>query len=189
MNKKKKIIIIVLSVILVLILVLFLINNLNYENKIEKHITNLGFKYNDDTYLYSKQVSLNSYEEYKKNMEEGIDAEYEVMYFNSSTYELIQDKTTYSSDINKNLTSTYNYNNDNLSYIYRINFSNSNVIIEGSYENDSFTCKPIFFYQVDIDDSINTICEKLEFEVMNKYDEANTLFGNSKMQEYMKKNK
>lgn len=187
MNKKKKIVIIILSIILVLILAIFIIINSNYDKKIEKYITKLGFENNNNTYLYSKQISIYNYEEYKKNIEEGIDTEYEVMYLNTSTYELTHDKTTYSNNITKNLTSTYDYTNDDLSYTYRINLSNTNVIIEGSYKNDNFTCEPTFFYQVDIENSMETICEKVEFEIKNFYDEANTLFDNSKMLEYMKK--
>lgn len=190
MNKKKKItIIIILSSILALILSIFIINNSNYDKKIEKYITNLGFRNNNNTYLYSKRTSITNYEKYQKDMEEGIDTEYEVMYFNTFSYQLTQDKTTYSYNITKNLTSTYDYSNDDLSYIYRINLSNTNIIIEGTYKNDNFTCEPTFFYHVDIENSMETICEKVEFEIKNFSDDAAKLFDNNKMLEYMKKDK
>lgn len=188
MNKKKKItIVIILSSILVLILAIFMISNSNYDKKIERYITKVGFENNSNTYLYSKRTSMTNYEKYQKDIEEGKDTEYEVMYFNTSTYQLIEDKTTYSNNITKNLTSTYDYTNDDLSYIYRINLSNTNIIIEGTYKNDNFTCEPTFFYQVDIENSLKTICKKVEFEIKSFDDKATTLFDNSKLVEYMKK--
>lgn len=190
MNKKTKIFIIVLLIVFVLTLIVNLISNLNYDKKIEKYIVNLGFDNNDNSYLYSKQTSEHNYEEYIKNIGQGIETEYEVLYFNTSTYQLTKDRASCSNNIIKNLTSTFDYTNNSLTYIYRINFNSTNIILEGKFDKktEEFTCEPTFFYQINMDDSKDIICDKVKYEVKNFQNEATTLFENSKILQYMNKN-
>ena len=54
-----------------------------------------------------------------------INSTYEVLYFNSSKYQLSKDLITYNNGIIKNFTPTYDYATDKIEYNYRVNFDNN----------------------------------------------------------------
>lgn len=189
MNKKQKIIILISIIIIVIIIFINIFIN-KPERKLIKYIKNLDFINHENSFIYEKQTSEYNLEEYNKKVEKNNDAEYEILYFNTNTYELTKDKMTYSNGINKNFTPTFNYTNDKLTYTYRINFDNVNVIIEGSYniETEEFTCNPTFYYQIDIEQIENDICNKIKYEVETFKYETLTLIQKPELLNYMKEN-
>ena len=158
---------IIIVVIIIIIGILLVVFSEKPENKILKYIKSLEFINSDDTFLYSKQISKNNLEQHSKNVEENIDSEYEILYFNINTYQLTKDKISYSDGITKNFTPTLDYTNNNLRYTYRISLDNTNVIMEGSFNMDTeeFTCTPSFSYQIDIENSKKDICNKIKYDV------------------------
>ena len=187
MNKKK--IIIITSIIAILLIIILFINlSKNPQKEIITYLQSIEFINKDTTNLYAKQISKNNLEKHNNNIQNNIESEYEVLYFNTDTYELTKNKTTYQDEITKDFTSTYNYTNNNLNYTYRINYNNTNIIMEGTYNinNKRFTCEPTFSYQIDIEKSKKDICNKIELEVELFSYETQTLFDNPKLLDYMK---
>ena len=189
MNKKTKIFTIILSIVLLVVIIISLFNYFNYDKKIEKYIIKSGFKNNDISNLYSKQLSEYNMDEYQENIKRDNESHYEMLYFNFDTYELTKNKISYNKGISKDLTSTYDYTNGNLNYTYRINLSDTNIIIDGAYDNDTknFTCEPTFHYLIDFEESKEDICNKIEFEINNFNNEVKVLFENPKLLDYMRK--
>ena len=187
MDKRIKRIVIVVAIVLVL--VLFFNRDKNEDNKIVKYLIKADFASYNDTSLYKKQISEYNLEQYNKGVDDNIDSEYEVMYFNIDTYRLTKDKISYSDGITKNFTPEFDYMNDKLSYTYRINFSNTNVIIEGIYniKTNEFTCEPTFVYQFEFESSKEDICNKVKLDVEDFEYEVKQLIPNVDLLNYMKK--
>lgn len=187
MNKKK---IIIITSIIALLLILILIISLfkNPQTEIIEYLQSIEFVNENTTNLYSKQISNNTLEQHNKNIENNIESEYEILYFNTDTYELTKNKIAYKDEITKDFTPTYNYKNNKLNYIYRINYNNTNIIMEGTYNinNKTFTCIPTFSYQIDIEKSKKDICNKIKLEVELFSYETQTLFDNPQLLDYMK---
>ena len=129
---KKKIIIITSTIALLLIIILFINLSKNPQKEIIKYLKSIEFVNKDTTNLYTKQISNNTLEQHNNNIKNNIASEYEALYFNTDTYELTKNKTAYKDEITKDFTPTYNYTNNNLNYIYRINYNNTIVIMESS---------------------------------------------------------
>lgn len=186
MNGIKKIIIIFWGVFLLLVVFNFIINK-NPEDKVFEYLLNKGFSLDMGT-LYIKQNSENSMEDYELDKSQGIDSNYELLYFNKDTYILTMDRTEYSEGIVKSFNPSYNYTNNYLTYNYRITINNTNVLIEGEYDknNDTFSCNPVFSYDIEINSSIDDVCFKLEYDLKEFYYEAITLVDNAKILNLMK---
>lgn len=186
---KKKIIIITLAFIAILLTTVLILNlKKDTKTQITNYLSNIGFDKYGNSFLYIKQTSENNLEDYNKDIEQNIETEYEVLYFNVDTFELTKDKMTYNDGITKNFTPTFNYSNDNLTYTYRIKYNNSNIIMEGTYyiETKYFTCKPAFSHQMDIEKTKKAICNKIELEMKIFEYEINTLIENPKLLNNMK---
>lgn len=188
MNKVKRNIILVLLGIGLCVIILLLFVKKDSEDLITSYITDAGFSKDIGT-LYVKRISLNDLDTFEKEKSEGIDTNYEVLYFNTDTYQLTNDRLEYSNEINKSLNSIYDYKKDSLTYVYRINVYDTNVIIEGEYKDKDFTCEPTYSYQIDIDNSISDICQKIELDVIQFDYEAKTLIDNVKILKLMKDEK
>lgn len=185
MNKvKRNIILVLIGSVLCFAIISFFVRK-DSEDLITSYITGIGFS-NDTGTLYIKKISLNDIDTFEKEKSEGIDTNYEVLYFNTDTYQLTKDRLEYSSKINKSFNSTYDYKNESLTYVYRINVYNTNVIIEGKYDNKRFTCDSTFSYQIDINNSLDDICRKVKLDVIQFDYEAKTLIDNIKILELIK---
>lgn len=176
MNKKVKIGIIIFSIFLILLIISSLIKKFS-ENKVVNYIESIGFVQDDSSSLFFKQISDLSFEDYNNKKNNDINASYEMLYFNTYTYQLTKDKLEYSNKITKSFNPTYDYINDSLIYTYRINLNDTNIIIDGEYsaEDDNFTCNIVFSYNIDIDSAFKDICEKIKYDVKDFNYEAITL--------------
>lgn len=191
MNKKT--IIISISIVLLLLIMILLIPKMlkkEPQTQIIKYITNLKFTNSDNSYLYSKQVSEDNLDEYTKKVENNINSEYEILYFNINTYQLTKDEMTYDDGINKNFTPTYDYTNNDLTYTYRVNYDDINILIEGKYNirTKEFICTPTFSYGIDIENSQEAICNKVKFDIETFEYETKTIIENHKIIDYIKNN-
>lgn len=170
MNKKNKIIIAVIAVILLVIaLIIYFSSDKTVNKKIIKNFTDIGFVNHSNSFLYSKQLSNINLEQHNNNVKNKIESTYEILYFNSNTYELTKDKISYNNGITKNFTPTYDYTNRKVIYNYRINFNNTNILVEGSFDNETktFVCNSNFAYNIDMTESKQDICNKLKIEIEN----------------------
>ena len=176
MRNYKKVFLVVIVIIIILLVIKSLFANKNNEGKITSYISSIGFTEDSGT-LYKKQISDINYDEYSNKKNNGEDVTYEMLYFNTNTYELTEDKIEFSNGIEKSFNPVYNYVDETLTYNYRINIDNTNVIINGEYIKDSyeFTCNPTFSYQFNIDNSLDKICDKVREDVEDFYSEAITL--------------
>lgn len=176
MRNYKKIFLVMVVIIIILLVVKSLFGSKNSEEKITDYISSIGFTEDSGT-LYKKQISDINYDEYSSKKDNGEDVTYEMLYFNTNTYELTKDKIEFSNGIEKSFNPVYNYTNDTLTYNYRISINDTNVRIEGEYIKDSyeFTCNPTFSYQFNIDNSLDKICDKVRGDVEDFYSDAITL--------------
>ena len=172
----KKIFLVLIIIILIFLVVKSLLDKKNNEEKITDYIISNGFSEDAGT-LYKKQISDINYDEYSNKKDNGEDVTYEMLYFNTNTYELTLDKIEFSNGIEKSFNPVYNYVDETLTYNYRINIDNTNVIINGEYIKDSyeFSCSPTFSYQFNTSNALDKICEKIREDVEDFYSDAITL--------------
>lgn len=192
MNKKNKIIIIVaVAILLVIVMIIYFSGDKNKYKKIIKEFTDIGFINQDNSFLYSKQISDLNLEQYNEKVKMNVNSRYEVLYFNSSKYQLSKDLITYNNGITKNFTPTYDYSSDKIEYNYRVNFDNTNIFIEGSYDNinKTFICNTKFAFNIDIDETKEDICNKLKLDVENYSYQATSFIKNKDLLNYIRNKK
>lgn len=168
----------IIALIVVILGIVLIINiTMTPDKKIIKYIKAADYINYADTSIYSKQISENNIDQFNKDIKLNKESIYEINYFNTETLQLTKDKIIYKDGITKNITSTFDYTNNNLTYNYRIYYNNMNILIEGTYDINTkkFTCEPTYSYQIDIDKSIEDICNKIEFEIENFSYEAKIL--------------
>lgn len=189
MNKKNKIKIIIIIIITIIIATILILNlTQNKDKQIINYLKALNFTSDENSYFYSKQISQNSLEEHNNNIKNNIESEYEILYFNTNIYTLTKNKISYNDGITKDFTPIYNYTNDKMTYTYRINLNNTNIIMEGIYdiETKEFTCNVSFAYQIDIEKSKDEICNKVKKDIEVFEYETKTLIENPKLLQYIK---
>ncbi len=190
MNKKLKICLIIVGIIIAII-ILKVLTTKPLEQRLAKYLTNIDFVQDEGSALYYKQTSKLSRDEYLAKISAREQAHYEALYFNTASYDLTEDELDYQDDIEISFNPTYNYQNQKITYTYRINVNNTNALIEGTYDQKSeiFTCEPTFAFNIEIDQSINDICDSIKLEVEDFQDTATTLITNYRLLEEMQKAK
>lgn len=187
MNKNKRIIFITLGVILVVLLILNFMSHKNYDNKISKYVSSLGYKLEDG--LYYKQLSVNDLD-YYYNLEGEKDVSFEGLYFNIDTYNLIYDKFDSIDKTQLYFVGNYDYKDESLTYTYRIVSGGSNAIFSGSYDrdNEELVCDNELSYDTDI--YLNDVCVVVQDNIDSFITEINNFIINGNILDYMKeKNK
>lgn len=189
MDKKVKIGITVLVILVVVVVGAKLVDNKkNNQDILIKYIEKIGFEQEKDSSLYFKNNSKITKEEFDKLVDEGIDATYEGFYFNTSSYKLTSDKLEYADEVYTEFNPTYDYTNNTLDYDYRVTIGDTWIFIEGIYDedNDSFTCNDTYYNGIDIDSSIEAICDKVKYDVEEFRYDALTLITRYDILEGMK---
>jgi len=187
---KKKHIIILLLLVLVFILVFALFNRKDAKEKLENYITRIGFRQDNVGTLYYKQTSSLNLDEYTNKVNGKIDSEYSMLYFDVDGFQLIKDDRRYSNGISSSFNPVYDYRSGSITYKYRYNYNDTNIIIEGGYNKSTnyFVCNPTFTYEVDIDKAEKDICNSVKADLDNFRYEAFTLVTDAgllrEMQEY-----
>ena len=188
LSTRGKILVIILIIFIILVLLRFIMRE-NKEDKIGSYLISKGFLKEEDSTMYHKQVSDITIEEYENKVNNKENTTYEMLYFNTYNNHFIKDKMIYEDDITKSFNPTYNYKDDTLTYVYRINMYNTNIIIEGSYNNNTeeFICNPTFASEIDIDNAKEDICNSIKYDVVNFNYEALTLITSTDILNEMKK--
>lgn len=186
----KKIIIIISILVVILGFILIIKITTTPEKEIIKYLESINFTNYKNTNLYSKQLSKKNIDEFNNDVKHNIESSYKIMYFNIETYELTKDKIDYKDGITKNITPTFNYKNNKITYNYRIYYKNTTILIEGTYDikTEIFTCNPTYTYQINIEKSKESICNKVKLEIDNFAYEANTLIEDPKILKNVKEN-
>ncbi len=189
MSTKKKILIAIVAVISILV-ILKLITNKTPEEQIGTHLIKQGFVQEEGSTMYHKLISPIGLNEYNKAVSNNQTAQYEMLYFNTSSYKLTKDKMSYHDNIQKSFNPTYDYVNDTLTYTYRINLESTNIIVKGDYNTDTkeFTCVPNFSYQVYIETTIDDICASAQYDVEQFSEESLTLITSNHLLSKIKNN-
>lgn len=180
---KKKIIFIIGGGVLFLFLLL-LVTYRTPTQKVTKLLVKNGYTHENDSALYSKQISNLNYNQYEEQVKEGNSSLYEENYFDTKQYEFIKVKMEYSDGIQTNFTPQYDYKNSILSYTYRVTIMDkSSVIFEGSYNSDfdSLVCENSYTYHFDIEGNENVFCDKIKIEVKKFYEEMINLIKDANL--------
>ena len=187
MSKNKKIIFIVLAIIIIILLILTMISHKDYDKRIDKYVSNLGYRLEDG--LYYKQLSVNDMD-YYYNLEDTKNVSFKGLYFNGDTYNLIYDNFESKDGTKLYFIGNYDYKDDSLTYKYRIVSGGSNVIFDGSYDrdNEELVCDSELSYDTDIDST--DVCEVIQDNIDDFIDEINHFIINGNILKYMsEKNK
>lgn len=188
LSTRGKILVIILIIFIVLVLLRFIMRE-DKSDKIGNYLIGKGFVKEEDSTMYHKQISDITMDEYEDKVNNKENTSYEMLYFNTYNYHFIKDKMIYEDDISKSFNPTYNYKDDTLTYVYRINMYNTNIIIEGSYDNNTeeFICNPTFASEIDIDNAKEDICNSIKYDVIDFNYEALTLITSTDILNEMKK--
>lgn len=189
MDKKVKV---GLGVLIILIVVIigfkFIDGKKNTQDILIKYLEKIGFEKEKDSSLYFRNNSNITKDEFDNLVSKGEKARYEGFYFNASSYKLTGDSLEFDDDVYTEFNPTYDYANDSLDYDYRISVGDTRVIIEGIYDKDSddFTCGATYYNGIDIDEALDAICKKVEYDVDDFRYEALTLITRYDLIEGMK---
>lgn len=183
-NKKK---IIILIIVLLLCVFISIVLNGSPDKKIIKYFKNIGFYNDNNGILYYKQVSDIDENVFNNNVSNNIDSNYEKFIFDISNYELLDINMEYDDGVLSDFSGTYNYATNSVDYNYRVTYNNTNIIVNGKYEEDDFSCNYTFVHDFDIDKSSDVICENAKSYCESFSFEARNLIKNNKILDYLKK--
>ena len=186
--KKRKIIIII---IVAFILIIFrIVTNKSNNEKVETYIKKIGFKKQKDSDLYYKQISDINLDQFFKLVEGDTYADTSYLYFDLNNYHLIKVNMQYSNEVTSTLTATYNYKKDKLTYIYEVTGGDVSAMFEGEYmvEKKAFICEESYYNNIDVyeDNNKEIICDKIELDIGEFYEELRHLITNPNLLNKMK---
>ncbi|MBE6138369.1 MAG: hypothetical protein E7173_01320 [Firmicutes bacterium] len=181
--RKYIILLIIVIVVAALLVIASSMGDSNYKS-IEKYLKYIGFTKYEDTNLYLRQESEYDADKHEANVKKGVSSEYTMLSFNIEDYHLTKDRNVYKDLVNTSYVLTYNYNTGNVDYNYRINFQNSNVLIEGIFDvqRQQFKCNPTFSYQLDLPKVQQIMCKQIKYEVDIFVKEAQEMIDIEKIQ-------
>jgi uridine kinase len=185
----RKIIILAIIALLAVAGTLRLITYKKPLDRIKNNLISLGFTPEEDNIIYYKQLSDLSESEYNINKNQNIDSTFDILYFNTSIFELTETKLEYSSEVSTSFIPVYNYQNNSLKYNYRITYNSTTVIYEGEYDLDdkTLTCNNIYAHDINLPTNENNICEEVKTNIDNFTLEIDKLITSQKLLNYMKK--
>lgn len=186
--KKNIIYAIVLIVVVVITFALVKLTDTPYDTKIEKLLADNSYTLVTNG-LYSKQMSAGSLNNYNNCIKTSDTCKYEVNTFTMGLYELSKNIKEYNNEVASDLDIIYSYHDNTLTYTYRVNYKNSLIIFNGTYNNSKFTCKKEFATGIDSSNSQDVICEKIKTKVLSFENETKVFFPNVNYINYIKKQK
>ncbi len=171
-DKKK---LIVLVVILVIVVGFNIFSN--SRNGFDKFLANRGFYLDDDKAFYYKQISDTSISDYEEDKKNNVESSYDYMYFDKYSKKLSEVINEYYDKYESSLNLNYKFSSDKLNYVYRINYEDVNMIIKGSYDNntDEFKCDREFFHSVNITDK-QDFCDNALYYIKSFYTIKDKIF-------------
>lgn len=188
LDKKKKIVALLVTIVLIILGFLFFTRK-SFEELVVDYIVNMGFKLNNENNLYEKRISKIDVNEYYDLVDSFNDVTYDVMYFNSNTFTLLEDKMEYSNGITYMFNGTYNYIKEKLSYVYEVSMGEVSIILEGDLNNDNISCNVVYSSDVNIKENGNVFCDNASYEVEDFKIMVRDLIDDPSLLEKMKNSK
>ena len=185
--KKKKLIIVIIIIIVILLGAMWLLTRETFDDRLRNYLLANDFVLEDD--LYTKQISDINLDEYYEQIDYGNDATYEVLYFDIYNYQLLGTTMDYYDGVSNIISSIYDFKNNDLTYTSEVSLDGVTVIFDGSYDGDKrqLVCD-VSSSSVNLDsDDINTICDIINNNVEDFYEEATNLIGDQELVEGMRK--
>lgn len=188
-SKKKVIIGIIVAAIIILIINLS--NSLAPEPTIENYLKSKNFTNEEGSVLYYKEISEIGKDEFNIKKNNKINATYEVLVFNTNKKQLTKNKLSYENEIFETFIPTYDYIKQELTYINRIVYNNTSIIIEGTYnmKTSKFTCENKYIYNFNIEEGKDAICNKIKYDVEDFKKESINLITDKELLKSLKKDK
>ena len=128
-------------------------------------------------------------DEYSEQIDYGNDSTYEVLYFDIYNYQLLATNMDYYDGVSMVLSSIYDFKDNSLTYTSEVSLDGVTVIFDGSYDGDKrqLVCD-VSSSSVNLDsDDINTICDIINNNVEDFYEEATNLIDDQELVEGMRK--
>ncbi len=185
--KKKKLIIVIIIIIVILLGAMWLLTRETFDDRLRNYLLANDFVLEDD--LYTKQISDINLDEYYEQIDYGNDATYEVLYFDIYNYQLLGTTMDYYDGVSNIISSIYDFKNNDLTYTSEVSLDGVTVIFDGSYDGDKrqLVCD-VSSSSVNLDsDDINTICDIINNNVEDFYEEATNLIDDQELVEGMRK--
>lgn len=161
---------IIFFLLLILALLLNLLFTSSNQDNLKDYLLNKGYILeNDDETRFFKVID-----------DKTID------YFSISEYTMTRNINDKNDSFEYSLTIKYDYKNHEITYNYRITYgNNTNVIFKGNYLEDEFTCDKEFSTVSLSQDEIQSNCDLIKIKVEWFKKEAEVLFSNYRLVEYM----
>ena len=185
-SKKKKLIILIIIIIVILLGVMWFLTRETFDDKLRNYLLDNDFVLEDD--LYTKQISDISLDEYYEQIDYGNDATYEVLYFDIYNYQLLETNMDYYDGVAMILSSIYDFKDDTLIYTSEVGLNGVNVIFDGSYDGNrkKMTCN-VSSSKINLSSGDeNIICDIIDNNIEDFYDEATNLITDDELIEGMK---
>ncbi len=185
--KKKKLIIVIIIIIVILLGAMWLLTRETFDDRLRNYLLANDFVLEDD--LYTKQISDINLDEYYEQIDYGNDSTYEVLYFDIYNYQLLGTTMDYYDGVSNIISSIYDFKNNDLTYTSEVSLDGVTVIFDGSYDGDKrqLVCD-VSSSSVNLDsDDINTICDIINNNVEDFYEEATNLIDDQELVEGMRK--
>ena len=190
MNTKHLITILTLLGILLICIAfsILLQNTYNIQKELIKYLRNKGFKL-DTASLYIKEDSEYPLSMCDENTKE-IECMGEAIYFDIDEYELIKNKNLKQNKMIFSLVAIYSYQDDTLSYTYRITYENGVLILKGNYlmKQNKYTCNKDYAYGINLID-YQDLCNDFENDLTEFYYQTKTIISNDQILNNLKKSK
>ena len=185
-SKKKKLIILIIIIIVIILGVIWFFTRESFDDKLRNYLLDNDFVLEDD--LYTKQISDISLDEYYEQIDYGNDATYEVLYFDIYNYQLLETNMDYYDGVAMILSSIYDFKDDTLIYTSEVGLNGVNVIFDGSYDGNrkKMTCN-VSSSKINLSSGDeNIICDIIDNNIEDFYDEATNLITDDELIEGMK---
>ena len=185
---------VIILVIIILVIITYNIFFNNTTKNLGKYLTKKGYTHEKDSYVYIKQNSELTLEEYYEKLDNKETSVYEALSFNTKTYILTKIKRGYLEKVDYTLNLNYDYKKNKIAYNYRaVIDENASIIYEGDYqyknEEETFSCEQAYSYNFNIDKNDSDVCYTLRNETRLFYQEVLDEVQNSKLINQMTKSK
>lgn len=195
-NEKKKYIIIGIATVIGIIIILFITSRDYTKQNLETYIKAKGYIQSaEGSNIYIKQLSEQNLDEYYDAVKNKKEAEYEINYFDTQTFELKKNKREYLNEVDSNFNQIYDYKTDIINYNYRAVIEDSSFILKGTfkYQNkkETFTCEKEYSsnFKLDGTNIKEKICEKIQYDVSTFYNEMLEIIDNARLLSKLEKRK
>ena len=179
--KKNTVIIIVVFIIIVIlgILMYYTTDQKQEENEIyiNNYLSNLGYKYDEKGRMYKKITTNNKLDDYYELKNKNKEVYYEEYYFSLDNNSFIELNMGYKNGITEVFNITSDLTKQEITYNYEINKDDSQAIVEGSYNNNSFICNIVTLKKLK-EENKNVYCERAKNQANKFIEEENQLLSN-----------